>query len=102
MNCFAQCCFALCALLAATSIVRAGDTPACHIGSYRLADENMVDLAPSEYDTLRLRQCDGATGVLHKTANGDWKGTYDWTATGDGRLVSFSSKRRPHTRLPVW
>jgi uncharacterized protein len=90
MNCFARCCFALCALFTATSIVRAGDTPDCHIGSYRLADGNVVDIAPSVDDTLRWRQFDGATGALHKTATGNWKSTYGWTDRGDGRVVSFS------------
>ena len=90
MNCFAQSCFALCVLFAATSIARAGDTPDCYIGSYRLTDANVVDVAPSEDDTLRWRQFDGATGALHKTANGNWRSTYGWTDRSDGKIVSFS------------
>ena len=82
---------ALVALLAATSIVRAGDTPDCHIGSYRLADGNVVDIAPSDDDTLRWRQFDGATGALHQGANGIWKSTYGWTDRADGITVSFSA-----------
>jgi len=89
MNCFARCCFAFCALIAAT-IVHADDTPDCHIGSYRLADGTMVDIAPSVDDTLRWRQFDGATGALHKTATGNWKSTFGWTDRGDGKVVSFS------------
>jgi uncharacterized protein len=52
------------------STVRADDAPDCRIGSYELADGNVVDIAPSEGDTLRWRQFDGATGALHKADNG--------------------------------
>jgi uncharacterized protein len=91
MSYFARIFIALCALFAATSIVRAHDTLDCHIGSYRLADGNLVDIAPSDNDTLRWRQFDGATGALHITANGIWKSTYGWTDRGDGKKVSFSA-----------
>jgi len=90
MNCVARSCFALGALFAAASIVRAGDTPDCHIGSYQLSDANVLDLAPSDDGALRWRQFDGATGVLHKTANGNWTSTYGWTDRGDARVVSLS------------
>ena len=82
---------ALSALFAATSTVRAGDTLDCHIGSYQLADGNVVDIAPSVDDTLRWRQFDGATGALHETGNGVWKSTYGWTDRADGITVSFSA-----------
>ena len=91
MDCFARYCLALCALLAAPSIVRAGDTSDCHIGSYRLADGNVVDIAPADADVLRWRKFDGATGRLRKSANGIWKSTYGWTDRGDGITVSFSA-----------
>jgi pimeloyl-ACP methyl ester carboxylesterase len=90
MSCFARSCFVICALFAAVSIARAGAMPDCHIGSYRLADASVVDVAPSYDDTLRWRKFDGATGALHKTANGNWKSTYGWTDRIDGRAVSFS------------
>jgi dienelactone hydrolase len=93
MGSFARYCFAVCALLAAASIVRAGDTPDCHVGSYRLADGNVVDIAPSGDDTVRWRKFDGATGRLHKSANGIWKSTYGWTDRADGIVVSFSDCR---------
>src|SRR4029077_2950277 len=83
--------FIVCVLFAETSIVRAGDMLDCHIGSYRLADGNLVDIAPSDDDTLRWRQFDGATGALHKSANGIWKSTYGWTDRADGITVSFSA-----------
>jgi uncharacterized protein len=92
MNCIVRLCIAACALSAATSNVRAGDISSdCHIGSYRLADGNLVDIAPSEDDTLRWRRFDGETGALHKTADGNWKSTYGWTDRGDGRTVSFAA-----------
>jgi hypothetical protein len=90
MNYFARL-FIVCVLFAETSIVRAGDMLDCHIGSYRLADGNLVDITPSDDDTLRWRQFDGATGALHKTANGIWKSTYGWTDRVDGVAVSFSA-----------
>ena len=83
--------FIVCVLFAETSIVRAGDMLDCHIGSYRLADGNLVDIAPSDDDTLRWRQLDGVTGALHKSANGIWKSTYGWTDRADGITVSFSA-----------
>ena len=90
MNYFARL-FIVCVLFAETSIVRAGDMLDCHIGSYRLADGNLVDIAPSDDDTLRWRQLDGVTGALHKSANGIWKSTYGWTDRADGITVSFSA-----------
>jgi hypothetical protein len=93
MNCFARYCFALCALFAAPSIVRAGDNPDCHIGSYRLADGHVVDIAPSDGDTLRWRQFDGSTGRLRQGADGSWKSTYGWTDRADGIAVSLSDCR---------
>src|SRR5215469_7356117 len=93
MGCFARYCFAVCALFAAASIVRAGDTPDCHIGSYRLADGNVVDIAPSGDEMLRWRKFDGATGKLHKSASGIWNSTYGWTDRPDGIVVSFSDCR---------
>ena len=81
---------ALVASFAATSAVRADNALDCHIGSYELADGNMVDIAPSEGDTLRWRQFDGGTGALHKADNGIWKSTLGWTDRPDGITVSFS------------
>jgi len=91
MSCFVRPCIALCALFAATSVVRAGDTLDCHIGSYRLDDGNVVDIAPSDDDTLRWRQFDGATGRLRQGADGIWKSTYGWTDRDDGATVAFSA-----------
>jgi uncharacterized protein len=88
-NCFVRYCCALFALLAAPSIVCAGDPPDCHVGSYRLVDGALVDIAPSDEDTLRWRRFDGATGRLHQGADGIWNSTYGWTSRPDGIAVSF-------------
>ena len=93
MDCIARYCLALVALIAAPSIVRASGTPDCHIGSYRLADGNVVDIAPSDDDTFRWRKFDGATGRLRRDADGVWKSTYGWTDRADGIVVSFSDCR---------
>jgi hypothetical protein len=81
---------ALIASFAATSAAHAGAPLDCHIGSYELADGNMVDIAPSEDDALRWRQFDGRTGALHQADNGIWKSTLGWTNRDDGITVSFS------------
>ena len=91
MHCLARYGFVLCGLFAVHSIVRAAEAPDCHIGSYRLTDGSLVDIAPAEGDTLRWRQFDGATGALHKGADGTWKSTYGWTKRSDGKTVAFSA-----------
>jgi uncharacterized protein len=82
-------CFALCALFAAPSIVRAADTADCHVGTYRLADGALVDVGPDDGDTLRWTQLDGTTGVLHPGGAGVWKSTRGWSDRADGITASF-------------
>jgi dienelactone hydrolase len=65
-------------------------TMSCHVGTYRLADGSVVDIDPSERDTLRWRLLTGETGQLHKQMNGMWTGTYGWTDRPDGKTISFS------------
>jgi dienelactone hydrolase len=62
----------------------------CHIGSYRLADGRIVDIAPSEGETLRWRFFTGESGQLHKQADGTWASTYGWTGRSDGTTVAFA------------
>ncbi len=81
---------ALCILALASSAARAADTLDCHIGSYRLNDGGIVDIAPSDGATLRWRRFDGTTGALHKTPEGNWSSTLGWTGRPDGKTVSFS------------
>ena len=68
----------------------AGPAVNCHVGTYRLADGAVVDIAPSESDTLRWRMLTGEIGELHMQMNGMWTSTYGWTGRPDGKTVSFS------------
>jgi dienelactone hydrolase len=61
----------------------------CHVGIYLLNDGSIVDIAPSDKETLRWRRFDGSTGALHKTATGVWTSTAGWTDRRDGKSVSF-------------
>ncbi|HKD24052.1 MAG TPA: hypothetical protein VKB71_18680, partial [Rhizomicrobium sp.] len=83
MNRLFYCCLAI----AFASAAHAAED--CHIGSYRLDNGTLVDIAPSDGDTLRWRQFDGTTGALHRTAGDDWRSTYGWTDRADGGTVSF-------------
>lgn len=82
--------FALCTCLVAASTARAAAAPDCHIGSYRLRDGALVDIAPAGDHALRWRRFDGATGALRELPNGVWTSTYGWTDRADGKRVSFS------------
>lgn len=64
--------------------------PNCHIGAYLLSNGSVVDIAPSDDDTLRWRRFDGTTGALHKTVAGVWTSTSGSTDHGDGKSVSFN------------
>ncbi|MGH7023371.1 MAG: alpha/beta hydrolase family protein [Caulobacteraceae bacterium] len=79
--------FAAVAIPAFASASAVGD---CQIGAYRLTDGSMVDIAPSDGDTLRWRRFDGTTGALRKAADGAWIGAYGWTDRKDGTVVTFS------------
>jgi uncharacterized protein len=80
----------LCFLALATTIVCASETEHCQIGSYRLSDGSLVDIAPAGSDSLRWRRFDGTTGLLRHEADGKWHSSYGWTDRADGKTVSFS------------
>jgi pimeloyl-ACP methyl ester carboxylesterase len=87
-------CIAL--LVSTRSYSASGTVDNCHIGSYRLADSTLVDIAPSDGDRLRWRKFDGTTGALTKSADGSpsstqWTSTYGWTDRPDGKRVSFAT-----------
>jgi pimeloyl-ACP methyl ester carboxylesterase len=71
-------------------VARAEEVQSCHVGTYRLSNGTLVDIAPEDTKTLRWIQIDGETGALHRTAKGDWTSTSGWTDRGDGKVVSFS------------
>jgi uncharacterized protein len=70
-------------------MARAAAAPDCHIGSYRLSDGTLVDVAPSDDGTLRWRRFDGRTGALHRMGSGVWSSTAGWTQHSDGISVTF-------------
>jgi uncharacterized protein len=82
------CAVALCLSALAPTVARAADSN-CRAGSYRLTDGDVVDIAPSDADTLRWRRLDGTTGVLHKTATALWTSTSGWTGRADHKSVFF-------------
>jgi hypothetical protein len=82
---------ALWALFAGAPPARAADAPDCHVGTYRLADGAVVDIAPDDDGTLRWTHFDGTTGRLRRGSNGAWKGTSGWTDRPDATAVSFSA-----------
>jgi uncharacterized protein len=91
MHPFARVCLACLLLCATSSLVRAEDVYSCHVGTYRLSDGTLVDISPEDTRTLRWIQIEGETGVLHRTAQGDWTSTSGWTDRSDGKVVSFSA-----------
>jgi uncharacterized protein len=81
---------AACASLLVPLALRADPGSAgCHVGAYRLTDGSVIDIAPSEHETLRWRRLDGTTGALHKKADGTWQSTYGWTDRAEARTVQF-------------
>lgn len=81
---------ALCLLLVTGTAAVGADKSDCHVGSYRLSDGRVVDIAPSDGNTLRWRTFSGDTGQLHAQKDGSWISTYGWTTRPDGKTVSFS------------
>lgn len=77
-------------LLLSSALAEADINKDCHIGSYRLSDGRVIDIAPSDDNTLRWRMFTGETGQLHPQANGTWTSTYGWTDRPDGKVISFS------------
>ena len=76
--------------IASATEARGAETVAnCQIGSYRLKDDSVVDIAPSGGDTLRWRRFDGTTGALLSASNEQWRSSYGWTDRADGKQVSF-------------
>jgi hypothetical protein len=80
------------AVLLLPLLARAADAaPDCHVGAYRLAGGEVVDVGPSDDGKLRWRNFDGTTGLLTRQADGAWASSYGWTGRPDGKSVSFSN-----------
>lgn len=78
-------------LIAAAAPFAAQAAGSCHVGVYRLADGQVVDIGPSEGDTLRWRKLDGETGALKQVAPGHWQSSFGWTGRPDGITVTFDA-----------
>jgi len=81
-----------CAITPITAM--AGSPPAttgvdCHVGSYRLQDDRVVDIAPSTAPHLRWRMTDGTTGELTHADGNAWTSTLGWTGRSDGHRIVF-------------
>lgn len=76
-------------LLFAALLASAPAAADCHVGAYRLADGQSLDIAPSDEGTLRWRRIDGASGQLHREHDENWKSTFGWTDRTDGKEVIF-------------
>jgi pimeloyl-ACP methyl ester carboxylesterase len=61
----------------------------CHIGSYRLTDGSVVDIAPDTAKTFFWRRFDGEMGKLHEMSGDTWTSTLGSTDEPDGITVSF-------------
>ena len=87
---FAICVAILCNLFAAP-VARAAETANCHIGTYRLSDGGIVDIAPSDGNSLRWRRFDGTSGAMTDKGDGLWTSSYGWTTRPDGKSVHLSA-----------
>jgi dienelactone hydrolase len=76
-------------LLLSSSAALAETPTNCHVGSYQLSNDTIVDIAPSEAGTLRWRLFTGETGQLHTQTDQTWTSTLGWTDRPDGKTVSF-------------
>lgn len=85
----ARCSATLCVLMLATALAHASEAEDCRIGTYRLNDGTVVDIAPVDDDALRWRRLDGTTGLLRRAANGQWRSSHGWTGRADGKAISF-------------
>ena len=91
LPCTLGACIAAVALVAAAGPARAAEGSECHVGSYKLADGRIVDIAPLEGDRLRWRSFDGSVGELKPTPDGGWQSLYGWTGRPDGIEVALGA-----------
>lgn len=84
-------CIVAVALAATSGAAHAAEDSECHVGSYRLTDGRIVDIAPLEDDRLRWRSFDGAVGELKPQPGGGWQSLYGWTGRPDGIDVHFGA-----------
>ena len=85
-----------CAMGSSTTL--AGSSPQattadCHIGSYRLGNDRVIDIGPSTDHHLRWRLADGTTGELTRDGSDAWTSTLGWTGHPDGHRITFGECR---------
>jgi hypothetical protein len=68
----------------------AAPPPDCHVGIYRLANGETVDVDSVDNGMLRWLKFTGERGGLRLQKNGTWSSTYGWTGRPDGKTVRFS------------
>src|SRR5581483_10922391 len=77
---------AVVAVLALATAARAAQD--CHVGAYRFANDDVIDIAPADDGLLRWRMFDGTVGQLHPK-DGGWTSTYGWTTRPDGHRIAL-------------
>ena len=78
---------ALAAMGLANPVAAAVDSE-CALGTYRLADGGLIDIATAGEASLRWRNLDGETGELKREGD-HWASTLGWTGRPDGLQVRF-------------
>ncbi len=78
---------ALAVVLFSATAAKAADD--CHVGAYRFANGDVIDLAPSDAGALRWRMFDGTVGKLHPK-DGGWTSTFGWTDRPDNHEVTLA------------
>ncbi|MBT2766253.1 alpha/beta fold hydrolase [Stenotrophomonas sp. ISL-67] len=73
--------------------------PACHTGSYRMADGSMLDIGPGAPGALRWRRPDGRTGALMPQGGDLWVSTLGWTDRPDGHRLAVMECDRGKIRF---
>ena len=62
----------------------------CHIGAYRMAGGEVVDIAvAADGGKLRWRRLDGTSGELTSAGGGKWTSTLGWTSKPDAVTVTL-------------
>ena len=79
------------AVLVSASAAWAADD--CHVGAYRFANGDVVDIGPADDGALRWRMFDGTVGTLHPK-DGGWTSTLGWTERRDGHGVELADCAR--------
>lgn len=71
----------------------------CHTGSYRMADDSVLDIGPSASGALRWRRPDGQTGALVEQGDARWTSTLGWTDRPDGHRLTVMDCERGQIRF---